>query len=144
MSNQARNPAAGGCLCGAVRFRITGPLRDVVVCHCDMCRKQHGAAGFYSKAKKAHIDLMESRGLKWYRSSATVRRGFCGECGAGLFWEPDGQDTTSVLAGALDPPTCLRTVGHIFAGDKADFHEITDGLPQFEGFPDGTPPGDGF
>jgi hypothetical protein len=27
----------GGCLCGAVRYRATGPLRDVIVCHCGVC-----------------------------------------------------------------------------------------------------------
>src|SRR5262245_23873659 len=28
----------GSCLCGAVRFDITGPLRPVIACHCTQCR----------------------------------------------------------------------------------------------------------
>ena len=34
----------GGCLCGRVRYEITGPLFDADHCHCSMCRRQHGAA----------------------------------------------------------------------------------------------------
>src|SRR5690606_6492885 len=32
----------GACLCGAVRFRTTGPLRGVIYCHCSQCRRQTG------------------------------------------------------------------------------------------------------
>ena len=32
----------GGCLCGAVRYEAQGPLRPVVACHCDMCRRTSG------------------------------------------------------------------------------------------------------
>jgi len=29
----------GGCACGAVRYRVTGPLRPVIACHCESCRR---------------------------------------------------------------------------------------------------------
>lgn len=32
----------GACLCGSVRFRTRGELREVVACHCSQCRKQTG------------------------------------------------------------------------------------------------------
>ena len=34
----------GGCLCGSVRFEITGPIRNIVHCHCSRCRKAQGSA----------------------------------------------------------------------------------------------------
>ncbi len=34
--------ARGGCLCGAVRYEVQGPLRDVLICHCEECRRWHG------------------------------------------------------------------------------------------------------
>lgn len=123
---------SGGCLCGAVRFQVIGPLRDVVNCHCDMCSKLHGGPGAHSKAKKTDLKITESRGLKWYRSSAVAERGFCQECGSSLFWRPDEQDTTGILAGALDQPSKLKTIGHIFVGEKSDFYEIMDDCPQFQ------------
>jgi len=38
----------GSCLCGAVRYAIAGALRDVVLCHCAMCRRTHGHVSAYS------------------------------------------------------------------------------------------------
>ena len=123
----------GGCLCGAVRYEVRGPLRDVVNCHCGMCRRQHGNFGPHSKARKVNITVTNDTGLAWYRTSGAARRGFCRECGSSLFWEPFELDATGIIAGSLDVPTGLKTIGHIFVGDKADFYEITDDLPQFEG-----------
>ncbi len=132
----------GGCQCGAVRYRVKGPLRGVINCHCTMCQRLHGSAGAHSKAKKASISILEDRGLKWYATSERARRGFCGECSSTLFWEPVGQDATGIVAGTLDQPTGLKTIGHIFVGEKPDFYELTDDVPQFEGSSDGKLEGD--
>ncbi len=133
---------SGGCLCGAVRYEITGPLRDVVNCHCSMCQRLHGSFGAHSKAKKSHIHLREDSGLRWYATSEMARRGFCGMCGSNIFWEPLKQDATGIIAGTLDQPTGLKTIGHIFVGEKPDFYAITDAVPQFEGSSDGALEGD--
>lgn len=122
----------GGCLCGAVRYEIKGPLRDVVNCHCSMCQKLHGVYGAHSKARKENIKLTKTDGLGWYKTSDIARRGFCKECGSSLFWEPFNLDATGIIAGSLDQPTHLKTMGHIFVGEKSDFYEITDKFPQFE------------
>jgi len=122
----------GGCLCGAVRFQVSGPLRGVVNCHCEMCLKLHGGPGAHSKAKKAALKFTNEQGLKWYRSSDIAERGFCKECGSSLFWRPDQQDTIGILAGALEQPSSLQTIGHIFVSEKPDFYEITDKCPQFQ------------
>ena len=34
----------GGCLCGAIRYAVTGPLPAVGMCHCSKCRRASGAA----------------------------------------------------------------------------------------------------
>ena len=53
----------GGCLCGAVKYRLTGPLGDIVHCHCETCRKTHSSA-FSSVAAVADTDfqLLEGAG----------------------------------------------------------------------------------
>ncbi len=33
----------GGCLCGAVRYRVNGAASYPVVCHCESCRRACGA-----------------------------------------------------------------------------------------------------
>lgn len=134
--------ATGGCLCGGVRYEVRGSLRDVVNCHCRWCQRLHGGFGPHSKARKTDITITEDRSLAWYRTSDVARRGFCRVCGASLFWEPFEQDGIGILAGSLDGPTGLKTIGHIFVGEKGDFYEITDALPQFGGSSDGKLAGD--
>lgn len=124
--------STGGCLCGAVRYEVKGPLRDVVNCHCSYCQKQHGGYGPHTKARKVNITLTKTDGLGWYQTSKTARRGFCRECGSGLFWEPYELDATGIIASTLDGQTGLKTMGHIYVSEKSDFYQITDDLPQFE------------
>ena len=120
----------GSCLCGAVRYEVPRPLRDVVLCHCTMCRKVHGHVGACTVVPKAALTLAESHGLKWYRSSDKARRGFCGECGATLFWEPYARDYVAIAAGTLDPPTGLRTTLQVHVGSACDYYAIDPAIPQ--------------
>ena len=122
--------ATGGCLCGGVRYKVARPLRDVVLCHCSMCRRTHGHVGAYTAAPKSALTLTESRGLKWYRSSEAARRGFCGECGASVFWERLAGDWVSIAAGTLDPPTGLTTTTQIFVAHAGDYYTIDPAIPQ--------------
>lgn len=132
----------GGCYCGAVRYEIQGPIRGVVNCHCTRCTRLNGHFGGHSKAPKEKITITQSEGLKWFKISDVARRAFCRECGSGLFWDHIEQDAFGIVAGSLDAPTGLTTIGHIFVSDKADFYEITDDLPQFSGSSDGKLEGD--
>ena len=120
----------GGCLCGAVRYEVDGQLRDVVNCHCAMCRKTHGHIGAYTATLKTALRLTESRGLKWYAASNIARRGFCGECGGSLFWDPSGKDYISIAAGTVDPPTGLNTIMQIYVSSAGDYYTIPADVPQ--------------
>ena len=119
----------GGCLCGAVRYEATGALREVVVCHCRMCRKAHGHIGAYTASARDALRLVEARGLKWYRSSAQARRGFCSACGATRFWDGDGRDTMSIAAGTLDEPTGLATALQIHVASAGDYYAVDASTP---------------
>jgi len=123
----------GGCLCGAVRYELKGPLRDVIACHCRQCQKSHGNYAAYTRVPLTAFTLTVEEGLKWYASSETARRGFCGTCGSRLFWEPKGSGEISVAAGTIDPPSGLQTSHHIFVESKGDYYELTDGLEQRPG-----------
>ncbi len=123
---------SGGCLCGAVRYEVRGPLSAPHACHCGQCRRQSGHYVVATEAARHDFVLTEARGLKWYRSSALARRGFCADCGSALFWD-DGGAAVSINAGSLDQPTGLALKKHIFVDDKADYYEIDDRLPKFAG-----------
>ncbi len=122
---------SGSCLCGGVRFRITGPLRQVIGCHCTQCRKQTGHYMPASGTLLTYFDLIEDRGLKWYEASDSAKRGFCGECGSTLFWQAHGADRIAIAAGSIDGRTGLETVAHIFVADKGDYYDLDQALPQF-------------
>lgn len=122
--------ATGGCLCGDIRYEVRGPLRAVVNCHCAQCRRTSGHFVAATAAHQEDLVVIESRGLRWYESSRTARRGFCQTCGASLFWETFSGGRISIMAGTLDPPTGLETVAHIFIDDAGDYYEIDDELPR--------------
>ena len=123
----------GSCLCGAVRYEVRGPLRDVVNCHCGQCRKFHGHYGAYTNAALRDVVIRGKRQLKWYRSSDVARRGFCSRCGSSLFWQRLKGETISIAAGTFDAPTPLRTTRHIFVAHKGDYYPIADQLERLPG-----------
>ena len=128
MSGDARH--TGGCLCGAVRYAYAGPLRAVVACHCEQCRRTSGHFVAATHGHRERLTLARDEGLRWYTSSPGVRRGFCATCGSSLFWEREGSGGISIMAGTLDQPTGLRLVQHIFTAYAGDYYDIEPGLPR--------------
>jgi hypothetical protein len=108
MSLDNRPQYSGGCQCGAVRFHVEGTLGEASICHCRMCQK--AAGNFY-------LPLVSVRGAKltWtrgkpkkFRSSDSVHRGFCADCGTPLTFEaPDG---VALAIAAFDQPQEIRPV----------------------------------
>ena len=130
--------ATGRCLCGAVRYEVRGDLRDVLICHCEECRRWHGHFSASTAARREDLVLVEQRGLRWIdspSSDARARRGFCGECGSSLFWDAPGRPTVSIAAGTLelDGHTDLRVAAHWYVSQAGDYYELpADGLPRHQ------------
>lgn len=120
----------GGCLCGGVRYEVTGRLSPAIACHCSQCERTSGAYAAMAACSTADLAIAPSETLTWFQSSDDVRRGFCARCGGNLFWRAAPGDETYVTAGTLDRPTGLRLSAHIYVGSKSDYYELTDGLPQ--------------
>jgi hypothetical protein len=124
----------GSCLCGAVRYEVTGVVHDVHHCHCSMCRRAHGAA-FSTFARLTASEFRVVTGadqIRRYRSSAPIERSFCGVCGTRLTVRFEGMpDTVWVSHTTFDGDPGLRPGVHMFVGSKADWDEIADGLPQY-------------
>jgi len=126
----------GGCLCGAVRFAVLGPLRALWLCHCGQCRKWTGNSVAATAVRPTRFVLEDGEAaLAWYAASPHARRGFCRRCGSSLFWRPAEGDRISILAGAFDGPTGLAAAGHVFVSERADWEIIADDLPRHDGPP---------
>lgn len=127
-----------GCLCGAVRLRMSDAARETYHCHCSMCRKASGSLfqtfSAYPRASLAYLAGKEN--LARYQSSPGVTRWFCRSCGCQLLCEVDAlPDLIYLNSGAIDggahPGHPQATERHIFVGSKAPWLAISDGLPQF-------------
>ncbi len=132
---------AGGCLCGAVRYEVRGPLRDILVCHCHECRRWAGRAWTATAAKLD--DLVIEGDVAWFpspRSEYRAERGICGRCGGSLFWRAPGLDRLSIGAGTLDDPSGLRVAAHIWVEQGADWEAPPEDVPAYlRGYPADAP-----
>ena len=135
-NNNIDNKTQGGCLCGEVQYEIQGELRDIVNCHCSKCRKFHGNYGAYTSIKVENLKITKQKSLKWYKSltdeTPHVHRGFCSKCGSSLFWHPKDQPYIAIAAGSLNSATNLKTMGHVWCSQIADYYKIQDDLPRFD------------
>lgn len=122
----------GGCVCGRVRYTVTGPLRPIVACHCRECRRQSSHYWAATRARREDLHLDRDEALRWFDSSPGVRRGFCSHCGSALFFDRETAEGVTICAGSLDEPTGLRLVQHIYTGEAGDYYTIADGLPCHE------------
>ena len=128
----------GGCLCGAVRYRIEGDPRVVSHCHCSLCRRVSGAP--FVTWLTVRKDRMTVTGdLVWYASSDWGARGFCPTCGTHVLGRSDHYERHwDVTAGSLDTPDRVSPQRHVFAGDKVVWIDVSDALPAHVG--DATSP----
>ena len=117
----------GGCLCGAVRYRVAGPLREVIVCHCSVCRRTHGAPAAFTACPREQLELESAHDLCWHEHDG-ARRGFCAVCGSRLFWDR-GRATISITAGSVDEPTGLTMSHHIYTASAGDWYDVPRGRP---------------
>ena len=132
----------GSCLCGAVRFEVTGPFLRAGHCHCSRCRKHSGALmGTQGRVRRVDFHLLAGEeALRVWRPPEGAVKVFCGGCGSSLFggtW-PEGEEVT-IRLGSLDADPGIRPQFHTFVDSRAPWDEITDDLPRFPG--PWSPPG---
>src|SRR5688500_5416855 len=89
-----KNLRHGGCLCGAVRFTLSGEPLRTGLCHCLDCRRTSGSAfSFFAVWPRS---AYEGRGaLATYDG-----RSFCPKCGSRVVHLRD--DEAEIMVGALD------------------------------------------
>ncbi|MAW81592.1 MAG: aldehyde-activating protein [Parvularcula sp.] len=125
--------AEGGCLCGAVRYRVCGPIEESGYCHCRTCQRQSGAPSVAWFALKPS-DFAYIKGKpNTYRASDHAAREFCANCGSYLvFREDDETQTLGVNTATLDDPLLSPPAFHIFCEDRIGWFETADDLPRYD------------
>jgi len=122
----------GSCLCGAVRFEVTGELGGIQLCHCSQCRRASGAAFAANLPVKAENFRLVAGEPKAYESSPGKQRLFCGDCGSPIISRTDTvPDMVRVRAGLLAEPVEAKAVFRFHVSSNASWLPIADDLPQF-------------
>ncbi len=129
----------GGCLCGAVRFEVTGPINDIVFCHCTECRRVQGSA-FATNGWVAanHFKITSGKELlATYAHIPSKTKHFCKLCASPIMSinEPN-TDQIRVRLGTFDGEVEERPKCHIFTAFKANWYQINDDLPQYKAWPE--------
>ncbi|RWD67051.1 MAG: GFA family protein [Mesorhizobium sp.] len=120
----------GRCMCGDIRYEITGPMFDMVHCHCESCRR-HSSTAF---ATVFNIDKTNFRYIRGtpvpYNSSPGVERTHCGRCGSPISYENARE--LSIFACTLEDLTLVKPQAHIMVGEMLPWLDFGDDLPCFE------------
>jgi hypothetical protein len=132
------NLTTGQCLCGAVKFCISGEFESFFLCHCARCRKDSGSAHsanlFSSTAKitwvtgEAHVKTFQLSGSRHVKS-------FCSHCGSAL---PVPQPEIGLLvvpAGSLDSQFDMRPNAHICCSSRASWDNDLASIDSVDGLP---------
>ncbi len=126
----------GSCLCGEVKFEISGTPWALTYCHCSRCRK---AAGVYSAILSGPVDDLTitngEEAITRYRTDAhpKYRRAFCRHCGSSLGVLETDEGIYAVAASALDDDPQVRPSIHFHTVSKPCWYEIDDDLQKFDG-----------
>lgn len=129
----------GGCLCGGVRFEITGKLTPIQLCHARRCQKATGSAFAPELAVKTSgfrwlrgEELIQSYDAPLLHEPPVYRKAFCRVCGSPVPVERAESDFVVILAGVVDGDPEVRPFRHIFLSQRARWYEVRDALPRFE------------
>ena len=122
----------GGCLCGAVRYRISALPVETLYCHCLTCRRAQGSPVVaWLTVPLAGFELTRGNPAA-YRSSAKAVRHFCGICGTPLTWRAAEAPTEiDVGIATLDDPAAVAPALHLWTEDRIPWFDIADGLPRY-------------
>ncbi len=125
----------GSCLCGDVKYQISGKVGEVVHCHCETCRKAHGSAfSSVASVKDDDFELASTRDLSSFESSKGKVRYFCSKCGTQIYAKRDGTAHIILRLGSLDDNPMTVEKNHIWVSQKAEWYSINSNLTEHQEF----------
>jgi hypothetical protein len=129
----------GSCLCGAVKYEVSGEPKRFVHCHCSRCRKATGTG-------HASNLFLQPGVLKWLNGEQQVRtfkvpeakrftNNFCANCGSRLPRQTKDTDSVIIPAGSLDDEVPIEPQARIFTGSRASWSCTGDELAVYPEYP---------
>lgn len=139
-------PISGSCLCGAIRFTLDVPVRELRACHCRNCQKASGAGGSVNAVVPASAVRVTQGAPKRYSARADsgrlLHRYFCGDCGSPIYSQRETTPETMVVrAGLFDNAGEMTIVSHIWTDSARSWSYIDPASTRHPGQPDAPKPG---
>jgi len=129
-------PYSGGCLCGAVRYRILSEPETLYACHCTDCQRRNGTA--FALSLVVRRDFVESTGeTRLYVANLADGRikqsRACVKCATRLWGESVRNPAFAIIQpGTLDDTTWLNPVAHIWTRSAQPWFRLPEGVATFE------------
>lgn len=128
----------GGCLCGQVRYRLTGEPVATRICWCRDCQHIAGNGTANTLFPSAAIEVTGTPAdyQRTADSGQQVRRRFCARCGCHLFADSTGRPGfTVVRVGTLDEPSSVQPSANIWSGSAPGWACLDERLDRLQGQP---------
>ena len=130
---------SGGCMCGAIRYAVSGEIVRMVNCHCDDCRKNTGAAfatNLFFDEKDVKVTAGETRSFE-HTSDAGNRKikEFCPTCGSQLFSSTIGRPLKSIKVGSIDDASFVKPTANLYCKRALPFSHIAEETKNFDEMP---------
>jgi len=138
------NSTEGGCLCGKVRYRVTGEPVARSLCHCRTCRHASGAPSVAWVVFRSEDFALIADPPARYESSPGVVRTFCGTCGTPLTYQRTAEPLTiDVTTVTLDTPEAFAPTREIWLEHRLAWEGLNPVLPHYARSSVGATPIDG-
>lgn len=132
-----KTPYKGSCLCGKVTFEVLGRIKNIIHCHCSLCRRAQGSA-FATNGNVSSNDFRFTSGesnLTAYDASPGQTKYFCTTCGSPVMSKSHtNPDNVRLRIGTIETDITERPEAHIFVSSRANWDEISGELPQFDDY----------
>ncbi len=127
----------GSCLCGAVRYEVTGEPVRVAQCHCDDCRRATGSA-FATNVfvEENNLNVLQGSTTSYQHtadSGSMMTKEFCATCGSQLFGSGSGSPgIKNVKIGTIDNVGEIRPQIEVYTSKSLPYTPPLDFTDKFE------------
>jgi hypothetical protein len=122
----------GGCLCSAIRFRISGEPAFSSICHCSTCRRASAAPTVaWLTFDRSQVEILSGT-PRIFRSSQGVARQFCGTCGSQLSYESVASPMIiDITTASLDNPNLFAPTMEVWLEHRVSWQPPNQTLTQY-------------